>query len=84
MEGAQRRRRPTGGGEQPGKRDRNQVGRLRGEGTVVSGIGWLIILGSGLTGLVFCRAAHVESVARKRALIEQTLDYERMRRGSGG
>ncbi len=47
----------------------------------MSGIGWLIILGSGLTGLVFCRAAHLESVERKRALIEQTLEYGRMGRG---
>jgi hypothetical protein len=43
---------------------------------VVSGIAWLIILGSCLLGLVFCRLAHVESMGRKRALIERTLEYE--------
>lgn len=43
---------------------------------VVSGTAWLIILGSCLLGLVFCRLAHVESMGRKRALIERTLEYE--------
>jgi hypothetical protein len=50
---------------------------------VVNGIAWLIILGSCLLGLVFCRLAHVEWMGRKRALIERTLEYERMGREPG-
>ena len=50
---------------------------------VVCGIVWLIFLGSCLVGLVFCRLAHVESVGRRRALIERTLKYERMGREPG-
>ena len=45
----------------------------------MSATSWLVILGSSLSGLVFCRAAYAESVRRKRALIEQTIEYERMR-----
>ena len=52
-------------------------------GGLVSGIGWLITLTSCLFGLAFCRAAHLESVGRKRALVEQTLEYERTRRETG-
>jgi hypothetical protein len=46
----------------------------------MSAIGWLIILGSCLSGLAFCRAAYVEAVGRRRALVEQHLEYEQMRR----
>lgn len=52
---------------------------VEGEGAVVSATSWLVILGSSLSGLVFCRAAYTESVRRKRALIEQTIEYERLR-----
>lgn len=43
-------------------------------------LGWLIIPGFGLCGVAFWRAAHLESTTRKRALIDQTLEYERMAR----
>lgn len=45
----------------------------------MSAVSWLAVLGSCLTGLVFCRAAYVESVRRRGALMEQTIEYERMR-----
>ncbi len=53
---------------------------LQGEGAVVSGLGWLVIPGLCLGGVAFWRAAHLESTARRQALIDQTLEYERMAR----
>lgn len=53
---------------------------LQGEGASVGSLGWLIIPGFGLCGVAFWRAAHLESTTRKRALIDQTLEYERMAR----
>jgi hypothetical protein len=46
----------------------------------VGGLGWLAIIGCGLCGAAFWRFATQESMARKQALIDQTLEYERMSR----
>lgn len=43
-------------------------------------LGWLTIIGCGLCGGAFWRFASQESAARKQALIDQTLEYERMSR----
>ena len=43
----------------------------------MSSLGWLVIPGFCLCGVAFWRAAYLESTTRRRALIEQTLDYER-------
>jgi len=40
----------------------------------------LTIIGCGLGGAAFWRFAAQESTERKQALIDQTLDYERMSR----
>jgi hypothetical protein len=46
----------------------------------VSSLGWLVVPGFCLCGVAFWRAAIHESTARKQALIDQTLEYERMAR----
>ena len=46
----------------------------------MSGLGWLVIPVLGLATVAFWRAAYVESTTRKRALVEQTLEYERTAR----
>jgi hypothetical protein len=51
---------------------------------VVGGLGWLTIVGCGLAAAAFWRFASRESTARKRALIDQTLEYERMSREPRG
>ena len=45
-------------------------------------LGWLAIIGCGLCGAAFWRLASRESAARKQALIDQTLEYERLSRES--
>ncbi len=47
-------------------------------GTVVNGLSWLVIPAFCLCGVAWWRAALAESTARKRALVDQTLEYERM------
>jgi hypothetical protein len=47
----------------------------------MSGIQWLILLGSALPVVGFCALAHTESADRHRAAIELTLTYEE---GEGG
>jgi hypothetical protein len=49
---------------------------------VVSGIQWLIIVGSSLPVVVFCAVAHTESVSRRRAAITLALEYEERERGT--
>jgi len=51
-----------------------------GEELVVGDLGWLTVTGCALCGATFWRLASQESRARKRALIDQTLEYERMAR----
>ncbi len=46
----------------------------------MSSFGWLVIPGFCLCGVACWRAAHLESTARQQALIDQTLEYERMAR----
>jgi hypothetical protein len=46
----------------------------------VGGLGWLTIIGCGLGGAACWRFASRESTERKQALIDQTLEYERMAR----
>jgi hypothetical protein len=46
----------------------------------VSGIQWLIILGSSLPVVAFCTVAHNESVSRHRAAIDLTLEYDERER----
>ena len=46
----------------------------------MNGLGWVVVPGFCLCGLAFWRAAHLEGATRKRALIEQTLEYERIAR----
>ena len=50
------------------------------EEVVVGALGWLTIIGCGLCGAAFWRLASHESTERKQALIDQTLEYERMSR----
>ncbi len=44
----------------------------------MNGLSWLVIPGFCLCVAAWWRAALAESTARKRALIDQTLEYERM------
>jgi hypothetical protein len=46
----------------------------------VGSLGWLTIIACGLGGAAFWRFASRESAERKQALIDQTLEYERMSR----
>ena len=46
----------------------------------MSGLGWLVIPGFCVCGVAFWRAAHLESSARRQALVDQTLEYERTTR----
>ncbi|HUY66315.1 MAG TPA: hypothetical protein VMV06_05820 [Acidimicrobiales bacterium] len=50
----------------------------------MGGIGWLTIIGCGLCGAAFWRFAAQESAARKQALIDQALEYERLARDRRG
>lgn len=45
----------------------------------MSGIGWLTLTGSCLLALALGRAAHLDSVRHRHTLVDQTLDYERMK-----
>jgi hypothetical protein len=51
-----------------------------GEEVVVGSLGWLTIIGCGLCVAAFWRLASQESRERKQALIDQTLEYERVSR----
>ncbi len=46
----------------------------------MNGVGWLVIPVLCLGTVAFWRAAYLESATRKRAVIEQTLEYERTAR----
>jgi hypothetical protein len=42
----------------------------------VSGIQWVVLLGSSLPVVAFCAVAYLESVGRHRSAIDLTLEYE--------
>ncbi len=46
----------------------------------MNSLGWLVVPGFCVCALAFWRSAHVEGTARKQALIDQTLEFERTAR----